>query len=204
MAHYEYLRQFRRNKQSDAARYLNRIRTWEYRQNVAIHRAERPTQLDKARMLGYKSKQGVCIFRVRVKRGGRAKKIEKGNNHGKPSKGGVYQMKCVKSLQTFGEMRVGRKHGNLRVLASYWVGQDRIYKFYEVIMIDPCHDSIKNDRDLNWICANNKKHREARGLTNGTRTSRGLGKGIRYNKTKGGSRHACWRNNNRFTLRRYR
>lgn len=35
--------------------------------------------------------------------------------------------------------RVGRRCGGLRVLNSYWVGQDSTYKFYEVIMVDPAH-----------------------------------------------------------------
>ena len=59
---------------------------WEYRQNAVIHRAERPTHLDKARLLGYKRKDGVFIYRVRVRKGGRVRKAKNGKTNGKPSK----------------------------------------------------------------------------------------------------------------------
>lgn len=35
--------------------------------------------------------------------------------------------------------RVGRRCGGLRVLNSYWVGQDSTFKFYEVILVDTAH-----------------------------------------------------------------
>ena len=43
------------------------------------------------------------------------------------------------------EERVGRKIGSLRVLNSYWVGEDSTYKYYEVIMVDPAHTAIRRD-----------------------------------------------------------
>ncbi|EPR78681.1 Ribosomal protein L15 [Spraguea lophii 42_110] len=204
MGYLQYLKEIRRDKQSSVMRYLLRVRCWEYRQNTAIHRASGPTYLDKARMLGYRNIPGMCIFRARVRRGARPKKVLKGNTHGKPSKSGVYQRKPAKRLQAFAEIRVGRKCSNMRVFNSYWVGQDRVYKYFEVIMVDPYCDRIKNDKKINWLCKPVMKHREARGLTNGTKTSRGLGKGIRYNQTKGGSKRAAWRNRNTQSLRRYR
>merc|ERR1712025_520777 len=66
-----------RKKQSDVMRFLQRVRTWEFRQLPAIHRASRPTRADKARKLGYKAKQGYLIYRVRVKRGGRKRRAAK-------------------------------------------------------------------------------------------------------------------------------
>merc|ERR1712064_169433 len=71
MGAYKYLEEIWRKKQSDVMRFLQRVRTWEFRQLPAIHRASRPTRADKARKLGYKAKQGYLIYRVRVKRGGR-------------------------------------------------------------------------------------------------------------------------------------
>jgi large subunit ribosomal protein L15e len=47
-----------------------------------IHRASRPSRLDKARRLGYKAKQGYVIYRVRVRRGGRKKPVSKGATFG--------------------------------------------------------------------------------------------------------------------------
>lgn len=204
MALIDFLRILRRNKQSAVNRYLLRLRVWEYRQYPAIHKAERPTYLDKARLLGYRKKPGIVVYRVRVKRGGRPRKANNGNTHGKPSKSGIYQRKPTKNLQGIAEMRLGRKLGGLRLLNSYWVGQDRVYKFFEAILVDPQRPEIRNDEKLNWICKATMKHRECRGLTSATYKSRGIGKGIRYNQTIGGSRGACWKRRNTLSLRRYR
>ena len=42
-------------------RFNTRLRCWEFRQLPEVHRATRPTRLDKAKMLGYKAKKGFCI-----------------------------------------------------------------------------------------------------------------------------------------------
>ncbi|KAI5184730.1 large subunit ribosomal protein L15e [Nematocida homosporus] len=204
MSAYEYMAQIHRHKQSDVMRYLLRIRCWEYRQRNMIHRAERPTCPDKARKLGYIRKAGIVIYRVKVRRGGRRKLARKGKVNGKPVNHGIFQQKQKKSLQALAEIKVGRKFGGLRLLNSYWVGQDATYKHYEVIMVDPMVENIRRDSRLNWICSSKMKHRECRGLTSATKKSRGLGKGRRFNKTIGGSRNACWRRQNTVSLLRYR
>ncbi|ELA46493.1 hypothetical protein VCUG_02037 [Vavraia culicis subsp. floridensis] len=200
----DYLQAFRRNKQSDVCRYLSRIRMWEYRQRPAVHRAERPTYPDKARMIGYKRKSGIYVFRVRIKRGGRPRKANDGKTDGKPSKSGIYHRKPTKNLQGLGEIRLGRKLGNLRILGSYWVCEDRQYKIFEAVAVDPMNKTIRNDGKYNWLCKAEMKHRECRGLTSATRRSRGLGKGYRFAQTAGGSRRAAWRNRNTVSLKRYR
>lgn len=199
-----YLQEIRKKKQSDLYRYLSTVRTYEYRLNTAVHRAEKPTFPEKAKKLGYKSKQGFCVFRVRIRRGGRKRIANNGNTNGKVVNAGIYQLKPTKNLQSFAEIKAGKRAGNLRVLNSYWVGQDGVYKFYEVIMVDPNHNAIRNDPKINWICKSVMKHRECRGLTSATKSSRGLGKGIRYNQTKGGSKKAAWRRRNTVSLTRYR
>merc|ERR1711974_40564 len=203
MALNDYLSEFRRQKQSTNFRYLNRLRMWYFRQHTVIHEAT-PTYLDKARSIGYKKKEGVKTIRVRVRRGGRPRKHRHGKTNGKPSKMGIYQRKHAKSLQALGEIRVGKKYQNLNILGSYWVGQDRIYKYYEVIAVQTTNNSIKNDGDLNWLCRPIHKHREARGLTGATKKSRGLGKGIRFNQTIGGSRKAAYKRRNIHKLKAFR
>merc|ERR1711973_575129 len=99
--------------------------------------------------------------------------------------------KPERNLQSIAEERVGRRLKGLRVLNSYWVGQDSTYKYYEVIMIDIHHAAIQ-------------KHRELRGLTAAGKSSRGLGKGHKFNQTKGGSRRANWLKRNSLKLRRKR
>uniref|UniRef100_A0A915J2N9 Ribosomal protein L15 n=1 Tax=Romanomermis culicivorax TaxID=13658 RepID=A0A915J2N9_ROMCU len=117
------------------------------------------------------------IYRVRVRRGGYKRPVVKGQTYGKPKSHGVNQLKAKRSLQALAEAKVGRKCGALRVLSSYWVGQDSTFKFYEVILVDPFHTAIRENADTQWICKPVQKHRELRGLTSAGRKSRGLGKG---------------------------
>lgn len=204
MGAYKYLEELWKKKQSDVLRFLLRIRCWEYRQLAAVHRASRPTRPDKARRLGYKAKQGYVIYRVRVRRGGRKRPNPKGIVYGKPATQGINQLKWERSLRSKAEERAGRRCGNLRVLNSYWVNQDASYKFYEIIMIDPNHNAIRNDPRINWLCRPQHKHRELRGLTAAGKKSRGSnGKGNKYAKHKP-SRRAASKRNNIVSLRRYR
>nr|VZI11355.1 unnamed protein product [Spirometra erinaceieuropaei] len=162
------------------------------------------SQTSCARRLGYKAKQGYVIYRTRVRRGGRKRPVPKGATYGKPTNEGVNQLKHQRSIQATAETRVGKKCGSLRVLSSYWVGEDSTYKFYEVICVDPAHPAIRRDPAIRWICKANQKHREDRGLTSATHKSRGLGKGHKFHKTIGGSRRAAWKRNNLIKMHRKR
>merc|ERR1712109_414422 len=204
MGAYKYLQELYKKKQSDLLRFLFRIRCWQLRHLAAIHRASRPTRPDKARRLGYRAKQGYVIYRIRIRRGGRKRPVPKGATYGKPTNQGVNSLKNQRSHQAIAEERVGRRCKALRVLSSYWVGQDSTYKYYEVVMIDPMHKAIRRDPKINWLCKSVHKHREMRGLTSSNKKSRGLGKGHKFNSTIGGSRRACWKRNNTLSLRRKR
>ncbi|KAF8327924.1 ribosomal protein L15e [Cantharellus anzutake] len=201
MGAYAYIQHLWYKKQSDVMRFILRLRSWEYRQLHVIHRVPRSTRPDKARRLGYKAKQGYVIYRVRIRRGDRKKNVRKGATYGKPTNHGVNKMKSARSLQAVAEERVGRRCRNLRVLNSYWVAQDGIYKYYEVILVDPSHKAIRLDPKIRWICAPVHKRREARGLTSQGKKNRGLQKGHLYNHTP---RRATWKRNNTLSLRRYR
>merc|ERR1712111_342900 len=86
--------------------------------------------------------------------------------YGKPkSSGAVKQQKPERNLQSIAEERVGRRLRGLRILNSYWVGQDSTYKYFEVIMVDVAHPAIRRDPKVNWIVNAVHKHRELRGLT---------------------------------------
>merc|ERR1712141_37931 len=163
-----------KRKQCEAMQFVLRLRTWEYRQLPVMHRCSRPSRPDKARRLGYKAKQGFVVYRVAVRRGGRKVMATKGIIYGKLKSQGINKIKATKNLRALAEERVGRKIPSLRVLSSYWVGQDGTYKFYEVIMVDPSHNAIKNDARMNWICNPVHKHREIRGLTGAGKKYRGL------------------------------
>ncbi len=204
MGAYKYLEELWKKKQSDVMRFLLRLRTWEYRQLPVMHRCQKPSRPDKARRLGFKQKQGYVIYRIRVRRGGRKRPVAKGKIMGKPKNQGVNQLKYQRSLRTIAEDRVGKKLSELRVLSSYWVGQDGTYKFFEVIVVDPSHKAIRRDPRINWICKATHKHRELRGLTSAGKESRGLRhKGHLASKLRP-SRHANWKRRNHVVLHRYR
>ena len=204
MGAYKYLEEIWKHKQSDLMRFILRMRTWEYRQLPAIHRCSRPSRPEKARKLGYKAKQGYVVYRVRIRRGGRKKPVRKGIINGKPKSQGVVGLKASKSLRVVAEARVGRKLGNLRVLNSYWVGQDATFKFFEVILVDPSHKAIRRDPKINWICRPVNKRREERGLTSAGKKYRGLRvKGVNDNKNRP-SRSSNWKRRKGLSLRRYR
>merc|ERR1719398_293046 len=155
-------------------------------------------------MVGYKAKQGYIVYRVRVKRGGRKKRVAKGIVYGKPVNCGIDKQKATRNLRSIAEERVGRKCGVLRVLNSYWVTSDAVHKWYEVIMIDPYHKAIRDDARINWICKSVMKHRELRGLTAAGRKGRGLqARGKRATKLRP-SRRATYRRHQKLQLRRWR
>ena len=66
-----------------------------------------------------------------------------GATYGKPVRQGVNQIKPARSLQAVAEERVGRRCRNLRVLNSYWINQDGVYKYFEVILVDPIHKAVR-------------------------------------------------------------
>merc|ERR1712093_442371 len=109
MKAYKYIEELWRKKKSDVLSYLLRVRCWEYRQLPSIVRLVKPTRIDKARRMGYKAKQGLVIYRVRVRRGNRRNPVPKGIVHGKPSSQGVTQIKASRNLRVVAEGRVGRK-----------------------------------------------------------------------------------------------
>jgi large subunit ribosomal protein L15e len=76
------------------------------------------------------------------------------------------------SKQVIAERRVARSFPNLEVLNSYNVGEDGMYKHYEVILVDPSHPSITADPKTAWIM--NQRKRVFRGLTSAGRKSRGV------------------------------
>ena len=113
---------------------LSRARLIKWRAK-AIECIERPTRLDRARVLGYKNKRGCLVVRARIRKGGSRK--QRPSSGRRPKAMGVTRYSPGKSLKKIAEGRVSRKYPNLRVLNSYYVGEDGRYKWYEVILIDP-------------------------------------------------------------------
>ena len=181
---YQHVRETWKRPKDSIPFKLRQSRMAEWRRQEVNHRVERPTRLDAARNRGYKAKQGIAIIRTRVRRGGLRK--SKINMKRKPSKMGMRKITMGKNIQRIAEERVARHYPNMEVLNSYWVGEDGKHKYYEVILVDPHHPAIINDKDLGWICPANSKTRVShkgrayRGKTSAGKRGRGL-----HNKGKG-------------------
>lgn len=172
MGAYKYIREFWANKSSKVFQNLMKERVIEWRKQPAIVRIERPTNLWKARSLGWKPKQGIILVRVRVRKGGQRKPRPRS---GRKTKGlGIIGHTVRKSLQWIAEERAARKYPNCEVLNSYWVGEDGQYKYFEVILIERSSPVIKRDPRLSWISNPVHKGRVFRGLTSAGKKSRGL------------------------------
>jgi len=116
------------------------------RRRPTIERLERPTRLDRARRLGYKAKQGFIIVRIKVGRGGMRRSKASGGR--RPKHAGILRMKANVSMRQTSEKRVANKFPNLKVINSYFLYKDGKHAWYEVILIDPNHPSIKSDKDV--------------------------------------------------------
>lgn len=196
------VREIERKKQCDIVKYRTRLALTEARQSESVYRVERPFNLIRARTLGYKAKTGYVLYRATVKKGDPLRsQFNNGNTRGKCVNAGIHQIKSSVNDQTQAEMLVGRTHTNMRVFNSYMIGKDAHNKYYEVIAVDSNHNSIRNDPKINFLCDAVHKRRECRGLTSAGKKSRGLGKGIKYNKTIGGSRRAAARRRDTVSLK---
>jgi len=169
---YKYVAEAWSKPEESFVKDLMKQRLIEWRREPTIVRVERPLRLDRARKLGYKAKQGFVMVRVRVRRAGKRRPRPKAGRRQKRM--GVAKLKLAKSLKLIAEERAARKFPNLEVLNSYWVWEDGLHKWYEVIMVDPNHPVIKSDRNIGWIAEKAHHGRVFRGLTSAGKEVRGL------------------------------
>ncbi len=180
---YQYISETWREPSTDEMRTMWRERLTQWRKQPTIVRIEHPTRLDRARSLGYKAKQGYIVARIHVRRGALRRTRPKSGR--KPRKMGFKKLTPNKNLKWIAEERVSRKFPNLEVLNSYYVAEDGLWKWFEVILVDPNHPAIKNDPHINWICNKSHRRRVFRGLTSSARKARGLRhKGIGAEKVR--------------------
>ncbi len=155
MGSYKYIEQTLQTQyKNNDERYKEKLIKW--RTDPVMVSSERPSNLTRARRLGYKPKQGYTIVRVKIGKGRRRRRTPSGGR--KPRHNYVYVQPGI-SHQAMAEQRVNRKYRNMEVLNSYWVGEDGTSKFYEVILIDPSKPSVN-------ISAGIRQGRSFRGLTN--------------------------------------
>ena len=169
---YAHMGSFRKNAYRDALGKTEWERLIRWRKEETITPVEHPTRLDRARALGYKSKQGVILVRIKVRRGGlRKRKISKGR---RARRKGILKITMNKNIQRIAEERVQRHYPNMEVLNSYNVGQDGMHKWFEVILVDPYNPSVLSDKNLNWLSDPAHSSRAHRGLTSAGKRGRGL------------------------------
>lgn len=138
-----------------------------YRSQPVILKIDKPTDIGKARMLGYKDKKGFVVVRVRIGRGGRKRPPI---HHNRRSVRQTVRKNLMMSYKEVAEQRAARKFSNLEVLNSYYLGQDGISYFFEIILVDPARPEVQ--AYLPWIT--NSRKRVFRGLTFSGKKSRGL------------------------------
>ncbi|MCL5680000.1 MAG: 50S ribosomal protein L15e [Candidatus Marsarchaeota archaeon] len=147
--------------------YKNRLAEWSKQDNIT--RVERPSNLARARALGYKAKQGIVVARAGVRKGNRKRQTVGGGR--KPSKSARF-ISRHKSMQMIAEERVSKKFSNYEVLNSYFVGETGTTRFYEVILVSKTDKSIKSSPGYAAIARQNG--RAHRALTSSGRKARGL------------------------------
>jgi large subunit ribosomal protein L15e len=149
-----------------------RTRLIEWRKGPSVVRIDKPTRLDRARAIGYEAKQGFIVVRVRVRKGGLNR--PRPDSGRRPKRMGVYGYAPARSDRLIAEERANDKYPNLEVLGSYYVGEDGLYKYFEVILVDPHHPAIRADKDISWIVEPQHRGRVYRGKTAAGRKIRGL------------------------------
>lgn len=170
MGYYKYVAElWKKPRESFGKQWQQRLAVW--RSENVVTRVEKPTRIDRARALGFKAKPGFVMARVRVRRGGRHRIMPTGGR--KPSKSGQVHYTPKKSKRWISEEKAARKFPNLEVLNSYSVGEDGVYVWHEVILVDPNHPVIRADKDISWIANSANRGRVFRGLTSAGKISRG-------------------------------
>lgn len=122
----------------------DRVIAW--RKQDAMTRIDRPSRLEKARRLGYKAKQGIIVVRMRVGVGGMRRQRPKAGRRQKHL--GVKRIKADVSMKQVAENRVLERHPNMKLLGSYFVYQDGMHHWFEVILADPSHPRISQDKEF--------------------------------------------------------
>ena len=105
-----------------------------------------PRRLQRARRLGYKAKQGIIVVRMRVGTGGMRKQRPTGGR--RPKHLGVLRIKADDDMKTVADRRALERYPNMKLLGSYFIYKDGMHYWFEVIMADPVHPRIAQDKEL--------------------------------------------------------
>ncbi len=152
---------------------MYREKLMDYRREVeAVVKLEKPSNIPRAKALGYKAKPGIIVARVRILKGGGLHL--RPNRARKPKRMGVNNLTRKKNIRTMAEERAQKRFPNMEVLNSYWIGEDGQRKYFEVILVDPFNPSVKSDKSLRWIVEPQHRGRVYKGKTSAGQKGRGL------------------------------
>ena len=93
-----------------------KTRMIQWRKNPTIIKLDKPNRLDKARMLGYKDKQGYVVVNIKVGRGGMRKSRPKSGRRQRHI--GTTRIKSSMNMGTISENRVLNKYPNLSLIKN--------------------------------------------------------------------------------------
>ncbi len=132
MGAYNYIQEsFRKSFRERSDHFRTRLQT--FRKGKTVERIDKPTNPGRARALGFKARKDFSMARVRIKRGKRSRpKPDLGRKPGRNRK----RVNPGINLQIYAQNKVQRRFPNLKILNSYLVGEDGVFKYYEVIMQD--------------------------------------------------------------------
>ncbi len=130
MGAFKYIKaSFEKSYKTRSEEYRKRLQAWKKQSPVV--RIENPTNPGRARELGYKATKDYIVIRVRTKRG-RVKRPRPDLGR-KPAKNRLRE-NPGKPWSWTAEKKAQRFHPNMRVVNSYWIGEDGVAQYFEIIM----------------------------------------------------------------------
>ena len=129
---------------NNSSEIRERVIAW--RKENAVTRVEKPSRIQRARRLGYKAKQGIIVVRMRVGTGGMRRQRPRGGR--RPKHLGVTRIKADDNMKKVAERRILERYPNMKLLGSYFVYKDGMHYWFEVILADPAHPRIAQDKEL--------------------------------------------------------
>lgn len=129
---YKHLKDIHSDKNSEDYKKLMRERLRKWRKEPAIVRMEHPTNLVRAKSLGWKNKKNYLVVRSRIRKGTMRK--ERPRMGRKTKSLGMTGVSPKISIKRIAEQRVDKKYPNCKILNSYEVADAGDFKYFEVLL----------------------------------------------------------------------
>lgn len=138
-------------------------RAMDYRkEELAIVKIDKPTNLPSAKSVGYKAKQGIFVARVRIRKGSGT--YHRPKNKRRPKRQGQEKLTRKKNTQAMAEEKASKKFENAEVLGSYKIAEDGRTHYFEIVLADREAARVGTDPKLVYLFEG-QKGRAERGKT---------------------------------------